>query len=206
MELQVYLIIVTVFLVSLFSLLFVNRQLRAGKTFEEVLAEKRQLTDKLYGNKKKNTKKANTGKKVSIHRIQNLNLKKQANFRKFSDQYEKKIQNRDRKDAKQSKAAAIQQPSAVESDGKSDSGSEIDSNVTDGKAHVEFTEEEIIAPETNTVQFKVCILQKKKFQKLCKIFDHQHLYFHSVNCQPARQQYRLFERQAHQNHPDRVFL
>lgn len=66
MDLQVYLIIVTVFFVSLGSLLFVNRQLRAGKTFEEVLAEKRQLTDKLYGNKKKNAKKANTGKKVRI--------------------------------------------------------------------------------------------------------------------------------------------
>lgn len=66
------------------------------------------------------------------------------------------MQNRDRKDTKQSKAAA-QQPSAVESDGKSDSGSEIDAtNVSDGKVHVEFTEEEIIAPETNTVQFKVC--------------------------------------------------
>lgn len=66
MELQVYLIIVTVFFVSLGSLLFVNRQLRGGKTFEEALAEKRQLTEKLYGNnKKKNaTKKANTGKKV----------------------------------------------------------------------------------------------------------------------------------------------
>lgn len=81
----------------------------------------------------------------------------------FSDQYfvfEKKMQNRDRKEAKQSKAA-VQQPSAVESDGKSDSGSEIDANsganVSDGKVHVEFTEEEIIAPETNTVQFKVCV-------------------------------------------------
>lgn len=71
MDLQVYLIIVTVFLVSLGSLLFVNRQLGNGKTFEEVLAEKRQLTDKLYGNKKKNAKKANTGKKVwSIDFIQ----------------------------------------------------------------------------------------------------------------------------------------
>lgn len=65
MELQVYLIIATVFFVSLCSLLFVNRQLRGGKTFEEALAEKRHLTDKLYGNKKKNAKKANTGKKVS---------------------------------------------------------------------------------------------------------------------------------------------
>lgn len=66
MDLQVYAIIVAVFLVSLGSLLIVNRQLRAGKTFEEVLAEKRQLADKLYGNKKKNAKKTNTGKKVSI--------------------------------------------------------------------------------------------------------------------------------------------
>lgn len=82
---------------------------------------------------------------------------KETNFSIFSNQF--KLQNRDRKDAKQAKAAA-QQPSAVESDGKSDSGSEIDANsaanVTDGKFHVEFTEEEIIAPETNTVQFKVC--------------------------------------------------
>lgn len=68
MDLQVYLIIVTVFFVSLGSLLFVNRQLRGGKTYEEALAEKRQLTEKLYGtNKKKNaTKKANAGKKVWI--------------------------------------------------------------------------------------------------------------------------------------------
>lgn len=68
MDLQVYLIIVTVFFVSLGSLLFVNRQLRGGKTFEEALAEKRQLTEKLYGtNKKKNaTKKTNAGKKVCI--------------------------------------------------------------------------------------------------------------------------------------------
>lgn len=59
----------------------------------------------------------------------------------------------------QQKQKSVQQPSAVESDGKSDSGSENDSNASpaanDGKAHVEFTEEEIIAPETNTVQYKV---------------------------------------------------
>ena len=65
MDLQIYLIIITVFFISLGSLIFVNRQLRSGKTFEEALAEKRQLTEKLYGNKKKNTtKKTNTGKKV----------------------------------------------------------------------------------------------------------------------------------------------
>lgn len=59
----------------------------------------------------------------------------------------------------QQKQKSVQQPSAVESDGKSDSGSENDSNASptanDGKVHVEFTEEEIIAPETNTVQYKV---------------------------------------------------
>lgn len=67
MDLQVYLIIVTVFFVSLGSLLFINRQLRGGKTFEEALAEKRHLTEKLYGtNKKKNaSKKSNANKKVS---------------------------------------------------------------------------------------------------------------------------------------------
>lgn len=66
MDLQVYLIIVTVFFVSLGSLLFINRQLRGGKTFEEALAEKRQLNEKLYGSKKKNaSKKSNAGKKVS---------------------------------------------------------------------------------------------------------------------------------------------
>lgn len=47
----------------------------------------------------------------------------------------------------------------MESDGNADSGSENDLSASahsnDGKAHVEFTEEEIIAPDTNTVQFKV---------------------------------------------------
>lgn len=65
MELQVYAIIAIVFLASFFSLLFINKQLRGGKTFEEVLAEKRHLAEKLYGpSKKKGTKKVNSGKKV----------------------------------------------------------------------------------------------------------------------------------------------
>lgn len=66
MEFQVYIIIVTVFLVSLGSLLAVTRQLRGEKTYEEAQAEKR-MTEKLYGNnKKKNaTKKSNAGKKAS---------------------------------------------------------------------------------------------------------------------------------------------
>lgn len=66
MELQVYLIIVTVFFVSLGSLLFINRHFCGSKTFEQALAEKRQLTEKLYGNKKKNvSKKSNPNKKVT---------------------------------------------------------------------------------------------------------------------------------------------
>lgn len=72
MDLQVYAVIVIVFLVSLCSLLFVNKQLRGGKTYEEVLAEKRQFAEKLYGPKKKNTKKTNAGgKKVRSHHTQN---------------------------------------------------------------------------------------------------------------------------------------
>lgn len=71
MDLMVYLIILSVFVVSLGSLLLINRHFRGGKTFEEVQAEKRQLTEKLYGtNKKKNnTKKTNVGKKVIEYSI-----------------------------------------------------------------------------------------------------------------------------------------
>lgn len=74
MDLQVYAVIAIVFLVSLCSLLFINKQLRGGKTFEDVLAEKRQFAEKLYGNtggknfNKKNAKKLNTNnsKKVCL--------------------------------------------------------------------------------------------------------------------------------------------
>lgn len=65
MGLELYAVIAVIFLVSLCTLLFVNKQLRGGKTYEEVVAEKRLLAEKLYGNKKKNTKKNATGKKVN---------------------------------------------------------------------------------------------------------------------------------------------
>lgn len=78
MELQVFAIIAIVFLVSLCSLLFINKQfikiqLSGGKTFDDVLFEKRQFADKLYGtstgknSNKKNPKKLNekNNKKVS---------------------------------------------------------------------------------------------------------------------------------------------
>lgn len=71
------------------------------------------------------------------------------------------FQNRDRANAKNPQQK--QQHSGVESEAKSASGSEDDENVSSvstasnenqSKTHVEFTEAEIIAPETNTV-FKV---------------------------------------------------
>lgn len=69
MDLQAYLIIVTVFFASLGFLLFINRQINAGKTFEEVLAEKRHLTEKLYGT---NKKKKNTWKKTNKKKQQKV--------------------------------------------------------------------------------------------------------------------------------------
>lgn len=66
MDLQVYAVIAIVFLVSLCSLLFINKQFRGGKTFEDVLEEKRQFAEKLYGPRKKTTKKPATGKKVNL--------------------------------------------------------------------------------------------------------------------------------------------
>lgn len=49
--------------------------------------------------------------------------------------------------------------SAVESDTKSDSGDDdgnaSNASSTDAKMHVEFTEADFIAPDTNTIQFKV---------------------------------------------------
>lgn len=91
------------------------------------------------------------------------------------------FQNRDRKDGKEAKQQKAQQQSAVESDGKSDSSSEIDLNASpasnDGKAHVEFVEEEIIAPETNTVQFKVISVEWLKWLKI----DNLHFWFEAIN-------------------------
>lgn len=49
MDLQVCAVIAIVFFVSFGSLWFINGKLRGGKTFEDLLAEKRQLADKVYG-------------------------------------------------------------------------------------------------------------------------------------------------------------
>lgn len=72
MDLQVYAVIAIVFFVSLCSLLYINKHARGNRTFEDVLAEKRQFADKLYGNtggknyNKKNTKKLNTNNNKKV--------------------------------------------------------------------------------------------------------------------------------------------
>lgn len=76
MDLYVLVVIVIVFFASFGSLFFISK-LPRGKTFDEVLAEKRQLAEKLYGpsnnkvtTKRKETKKVNNNKKVTY--IDNL--------------------------------------------------------------------------------------------------------------------------------------
>lgn len=91
MDLQVYAVIVIVFLVSLCTLLFVNKQLRGGKTYEEVVAEKRLLAEKLYGSKRKNTKKNVTGKKVK-ETDSSRPLLRDINCVRFSDGQESRAQ------------------------------------------------------------------------------------------------------------------
>uniref|UniRef100_A0A1I8QD55 Ribosome-binding protein 1 n=1 Tax=Stomoxys calcitrans TaxID=35570 RepID=A0A1I8QD55_STOCA len=62
MDLHILIVIACVFLASLFSLLFINKFLRR-KTFEEIIAEKKALTEKIYGKEKNTNKKP---KKISL--------------------------------------------------------------------------------------------------------------------------------------------
>ncbi|XP_058974215.1 kinectin-like isoform X2 [Musca domestica] len=62
MDLHIFIVIACVFLASLLSLLFINKFLRR-KTFEEVIAEKKALTEKIYGKEKNVVKKP---KKISL--------------------------------------------------------------------------------------------------------------------------------------------
>lgn len=183
MDLQVYAVIAIVFLVSLCSLLYVNKQLRGGKTYEEVLAEKRQF-EKLYGPKKKNVKKANAGgKKVWSRDAQNSDKISKLKHSQFAtivtrffcffcfllfdhsifyhfennepDQLTEMYlsQNRDRNSNKEK--SPKQQTLAIESDQKSESGSELEQTNEQPKLHVEFTEAEIITTDTYAIAFKV---------------------------------------------------
>ncbi|XP_075145878.1 SMC superfamily domain-containing protein aluminum tubes isoform X2 [Haematobia irritans] len=62
MDLHILIVIACVFLASLFSLLFINKFLRR-KTFEEIIAEKKALTEKIYGKEKNTVRKP---KKISL--------------------------------------------------------------------------------------------------------------------------------------------
>lgn len=62
-------------------------------------------------------------------------------------------QNRDRNSNKEKSPKP--QTLAIESDQKSESGSELDPTSEQPKLHVEFTEAEIITTDTNAIVFKV---------------------------------------------------
>lgn len=166
MDLLMYFVIVVIFLVSLFSLMYMHSKFRVAKTFEEVQAEKKQFADKLYGsNHGKNQKKANRkvfNKKVrrskrEIFISSFLHKQKQKEkfiLKKFHHSFLTQGKDKDRKQ-KDRKEQEIE--SQNESDGHSDSVSGESNNSpvhSSNKAHVEFSEAEVIAEEvTNT---KVC--------------------------------------------------
>jgi hypothetical protein len=58
MDLQVYAIILIVFLVSFLSYLFISKFLPHGKTFDEMIAEKKRMREEVLGI----TKSASSGK------------------------------------------------------------------------------------------------------------------------------------------------
>ncbi|XP_061396965.1 ribosome-binding protein 1 [Musca vetustissima] len=73
MDLHIFIVIACVFLASLCSLLFINKFLRR-KTFEEVIAEKKALTEKIYGKEKNVVKKP---KKISLKKEMKREKKQQ---------------------------------------------------------------------------------------------------------------------------------
>lgn len=136
MDLHVLIVIACVFLVSLFSLLFINKFFR-GKTFEEVAAEKRLLAEKLYGTSK--VKHRQQQRKTSIKK----ELKK-----------EKKQKLKD-----SNAALTAAKENDVESQNDSDIQSETQSVESSPshqkKVHVEFSEPEIIDKKKEKQQRKV---------------------------------------------------
>jgi hypothetical protein len=67
MDLQVYAIILIVFLVSFASYLFISKFLPHGKTFDEMIAEKKRMREEVLGTLKTSNSKqhgsSNSGKK-----------------------------------------------------------------------------------------------------------------------------------------------
>lgn len=74
MDLHILIVIACVFLASLFSLLFINKFLRR-KTFEEIIAEKKAMTEKIYGKEKNTLKKP---KKISLKKEMKREKKQRA--------------------------------------------------------------------------------------------------------------------------------
>jgi Tfp pilus assembly protein PilO len=62
MDLQVYLIILIVFLVSFLSYLFISKFLPHGKTFDEMIAEKKRMREEVLG-----TFKSSSGKQSNAN-------------------------------------------------------------------------------------------------------------------------------------------
>lgn len=127
MELQVYFVIAIVFLASFLTLLFISK-LPRGKTFDEVLAEKRQMAEKLYG-QNYTQKRGGGGKKNQ----------KQQNNKKTNKAKTVKLN-------KEIEAVSEENESDEHSDENQSDGSSSQASTTP-KSHVEFVNVEIIPPE-----------------------------------------------------------
>lgn len=123
MELQVYFVIAIVFLASFLTLLFISK-LPRGKTFDEVLAEKRQLAEKLYG---PNSGQKRTGGKKNQKQQQQNNNKKS---------------NKTKSQKKEIETVSEEHESENNSDGNLSDGSSVPA-----VSHVEFVDVEIIPTE-----------------------------------------------------------
>lgn len=63
MDLQVYVIITVVFLVSFLSYLFISKYLPHGKSFDEMIAEKKRMREELLAYQKNSSKVDKSSKK-----------------------------------------------------------------------------------------------------------------------------------------------
>lgn len=75
MDLQVYVIIPVVFLVSFLSYLFISKYLPHGKSFDEMIAEKKRLREEMLGhtrNASKNDKSSKKKPKKDVKKVRRL--------------------------------------------------------------------------------------------------------------------------------------
>lgn len=79
MDLQVWAIILIVFLVSFLSFLFISKFMPHGKSFDEIMAEKKRIRDEMLGAGKSSSSKQSSagGKKKPKKEVKKVsNLKK----------------------------------------------------------------------------------------------------------------------------------